>query len=234
MVRTFAFVFARGGSKGLPGKNIRPLLGKPLLAYSIELAKSMAMFERVFVSTDDDAIAAVARAYGAEVIDRPTELAADHSPEILAWRHAIEWVEDRYGAFERFVSLPATAPLRIALDVENALDALATRQADICLSMTPAQRSPFFNMVKITGQGLVELACNAERTVVRRQDAPQLFDLTTVVYATFCPYVMTCTSLLAGRVTAIEVPKERAVDIDDWVDFQLAETLMASRERQDA
>lgn len=233
-MRTFAFVFARGGSKGLPGKNIRPLLGKPLLAYAIELANSMAVFERVFVSTDDETIADIARAYGAEVIDRPAGLATDHSPEILAWRHAIQWVQERYGVFERFVSLPATAPLRIALDVENALDALASQRADICLSMTPAQRSPYFNMVKITGSGLVELACTAEGAVVRRQDAPQLFDLTTVVYATYCHYVVSSTSLWAGRVAAIEVPKERAVDIDDWIDFQLAETLMASRERQNA
>ncbi len=231
-MRTFAFVFARGGSKGLPGKNIRPMLGKPLLAYSIELAKKMAVFEQVFVSTDDAAIAEVAIACGAEVIERPADLAADHSPEILAWRHAIQWTQERYGPFERFVSLPATAPLRAMLDVENALEALHARQADICLSMTPAQRSPYFNMVKTNAEGLIELACSVEGTVVRRQDAPVLFDLTTVVYATYCSYVMNCISLFDGRVTAVEVPKERAVDIDDWVDFQLAETLMAVRERQ--
>uniref|UniRef100_UPI003F66515A acylneuraminate cytidylyltransferase family protein n=1 Tax=Aeromonas hydrophila TaxID=644 RepID=UPI003F66515A len=87
-VRTIAFIFARGGSKGLPQKNIKPLDGKPLIQYSIETALATAGIEQVFVSTDDAAIASVARAAGAEIIERPAELATDTSPEWLSWRHA--------------------------------------------------------------------------------------------------------------------------------------------------
>src|SRR5690606_8070085 len=113
---------------GLPGKNIKPLLGKPLLCYSIELAQQMSEIEQVFVSTDDTQIARIAQAAGAVVIERPAELASDTSAEFLAWRHAVDYVEQHYGHFDCFVSLPATAPLRSKEDVQAAL--LKLRQAD--------------------------------------------------------------------------------------------------------
>ncbi len=102
-----AFIFARGGSKGIPGKNIKPLLGKPLIQYSIEIALQTSGINKVFVSTDDADIAKVSRSNGAIVIDRPIELAQDDSPEWQAWKHAISWVREQYGDFEEFISLPA-------------------------------------------------------------------------------------------------------------------------------
>lgn len=225
-MRTFAFVFARGGSKGLPGKNIRPLLGKPLLAYAIELAKSIGEIEQVFVSTDDEQISAVASAYGAVVIERPAELASDTSAEFLAWRHAVAWVEQRYGHFDRFVSLPATAPLRNHEDVRAAMCKLHQTNADICVSMSAAHRSPYFNMVRQLPDGLVEIALKNEGVVIRRQDAPVLFDLTTVVYVTTPAYIRHSHGVLSGKVAAVEIPKQRAVDIDDLYDFLVAEALL--------
>ena len=120
-MKNFAFIFARGGSKGLPGKNIKPLSGKPLIEYSISVAKSCPSIDEVFVSTDDPAISEISRQAGAVIIDRPIELASDVSPEWLSWRHAIKWVENNYGKFQFFVSLPATSPLRSVTDVENAI-----------------------------------------------------------------------------------------------------------------
>lgn len=126
-MRNFAFIFARGGSKGLPGKNIKPLAGKPLLQYSIDTALASDLIEQVFVSTDDQAIAQVAIEGGAILIERPAELATDQSPEWLSWRHAVEWATEHYGSFDGFVSLPVTSPLRSQEDVE---DAILKRQAD--------------------------------------------------------------------------------------------------------
>ena len=120
-MRTFAFIFARGGSKGIPRKNLKLLGGKPLLAWSIEMGQSIPEAERVFVSTEDDEIAEVANVFGAEVIPRPAELAKDTSPEWLAWQHAIQSVQAKYGLFDRFLSLPTTAPLRIEEDVRKCL-----------------------------------------------------------------------------------------------------------------
>ncbi|WP_198780483.1 cytidylyltransferase domain-containing protein [Shewanella putrefaciens] len=221
-----AFIFARGGSKGLPGKNIKPLAGKPLLQYSIDTALASPSIDLVFVSTDDEQIAKIAKEGGAIVINRPAELASDTSPEWLSWRHAIEWVQAHYGNFDGFVSLPATSPLRSVEDVEAAINKLITTEADICISVTPANRSPFFNMVKQTESGMVELINKPQDEVARRQDAPAVFDITTVVYATTPDFVFNNYGMFSGKVTSIEVPKERAVDIDDIYDFKLAEAII--------
>lgn len=228
-MKNYAFIFARGGSKGLPGKNIKPLLGKPLLEYSIDIAKASPSIELLFVSTDDSAIAEVAQQAGAIVIERPAELATDSSPEWLSWRHAIEWVVEHYGAFEGFVSLPATSPLRSVEDVEAAITKRDLQRADICISVSPASRNPYFNMVKHNEQGWVELVNKPDDEVARRQDAPQIFDITTVVYVTTPDFVLNNYGLFSGRVTSVEVPKERAVDIDDIYDFMLAEQILRGR-----
>lgn len=225
-MKNFAFIFARGGSKGLPGKNIKPLLGKPLIKYSIDIAKSSTSIAKVFVSTDDSEIAKIASASGAEVIFRPNELATDKSPEWLAWRHAIEQVKKMYGEFDNFISLPATSPLRSTYDVEAAILKRVETKADICISVVEASRSPFFNMVKQSIDGFYELVNKPESSVERRQDAPKVFDITTVVYAASPSFIMHNYGLFSGNVTSIEVPKERAVDIDDIYDFLLAEAIL--------
>ncbi|HAS6321174.1 cytidylyltransferase domain-containing protein [Vibrio vulnificus] len=225
-MKNCAFIFARGGSKGLPRKNIKLLAGKPLLQYSIDTALAAPSIEHVFVSTDDSEIADVALASGAIVIERPAELASDTSPEWLSWRHAIEWVQAHYGEFDGFISLPATSPLRSIDDVEGAINKLFTTEADICISVTPASRSPFFNMVKQTETGMVELVNKPQGEVARRQDAPAVFDITTVVYATTPHFVLNHYGIFSGKVTSIEVPKERAVDIDDIYDFKLAQAIL--------
>ncbi|AOW76483.1 acylneuraminate cytidylyltransferase [Colwellia sp. PAMC 20917] len=226
-MKSFAFVFARGGSKGLPGKNIRPLAGKPLIHYSIETAKNCPSIDEVFVSTDDTAIAEIARQAGAVIIERPAELASDTSPEWLSWRHGIEWVESHYGKFQYFVSLPATSPLRDVSDVEGAITKLESSLADICISITPASRSPYFNMVKVLDDETCELVIKPKGAVTRRQDAPDVFDITTVVYVATPAFIKNNDSLFSGKVTSVVVPKYRAVDIDDIYDFKLAEAIFA-------
>ncbi|GAC33437.1 acylneuraminate cytidylyltransferase family protein [Paraglaciecola polaris] len=225
-MKNFAFIFARGGSKGLPGKNIRALAGKPLIHYSIETAKKCPSIDEVFVSTDDTAIAEIGRQAGAVIIERPIELASDTSPEWLSWRHGIEWVESHYGKFQYFVSLPATSPLRNVSDVEGAIAKLRSSLADICISVTPASRSPYFNMVKVLDDETCELVIKPEGAVTRRQDAPDVFDITTVAYIATPKFIKDNDSLFSGRVTSVVVPKERAVDIDDIYDFLFAEAIV--------
>lgn len=221
-----AFVFARGGSKGLPGKNIKPLCGKPLLHYSIEVVQQIPEISKVYVSTDCDEIAAAAKAAGALVIRRPAELASDTAAEWLAWQHAIRYVQQQGVQFDTFVSLPATSPLRAAKDVTAALTRLHSSKADICIGVTPAARNPYFNMVKPKGSDEVCLFINDQPTIKRRQDAPVAFDITTVVYAARVNYILENNALFAGKVTSVEVPKQRAVDIDDIYDFLFAESLL--------
>lgn len=225
-MKNFAFIFARGGSKGLRGKNIKLLAGKPLLQYSIDTALNSPSIDKVFVSTDDADIAQVAVNSGALLIKRPPELATDTSPEWLSWRHAVEWAEQHYGKFDGFVSLPATSPLRDIIDVEAALEQLIKAGADICISVTPANRSPYFNMIKKIDNDLIELVNKPTSDVNRRQDAPEVFDITTVVYATTPEFILKSYGLFSGTVTSIEVPKARAVDIDDIYDFKLAQAIL--------
>ena len=230
---THAFIFARGGSKGLPGKNIMPLLGKPLIQYSIEVALKTIGIEKVFVSTDDANIATVAQSNGAIVIDRPIELAQDNSPEWLAWKHAINWVKEQYGDFNEFVSLPATSPLRGVKDVESAILRKSNVGADICIAITPANRSPYFNMVKESSNNLIELVNKPANLISRRQDAPEVFDITTVVYVANVEFIMKNNNLFDGIVTSVEVPKHRAVDIDDMYDFNFAESILNNTFNED-
>ncbi len=230
----YAFVFARGGSKGLKGKNIRLLEGKPLIQYSIDLAKASSIVDEIFVSTDCSEISAVAKELGAIVIERPAELASDNAPEWLAWQHAVNWVQDRYGTFSTFLSLPATSPLREEIDIDNAVSKLnSSDKFDICIGVTPSSRSPYFNMVKINESETVELLISPKdgAKVHRRQDTVTSYDITTLVYATRPSYILSNNGLFDGNVTSIEVPRERSVDIDDIYDFNIANMLIKNKEK---
>lgn len=224
-----AFIFARGGSKGLPGKNIRELAGVPLLAHSIRTAQQVERIGKIYVSTEDAEIARVARAFGADVIDRPAELASDTAPEWLAWRHAIDEVFARDGVFDVFLSLPATSPLRSVNDVNACLDALDA-STDVVVTVTPAARSPYFNMVTRSPEGESRLVIEGH-PAARRQDVPTVYDLTTVAYVTRPEFIRTHDRLFDGRVRSVIIPKTRAVDIDDIHDFQFAEVLVQAGQK---
>lgn len=231
-MKAIAFIFARGGSKGLPKKNIRPLAGKPLIAWSIEHARAVERIERVIVSTDSEEIAAVARDFGADVpFMRPAELAKDESPEWLAWRHALAFFQDTEGALpDAMLSVPTTAPLRLPIDLENCLDEFAKGDSDMVITVSDAHRNPWFNMVKENSDGSVGLVIAPAAGVTRRQDAPAVFDMATVAYVARPQFVMQKMGIFSGRVRAVKVPVERAIDIDNLFDFELTEFLISRRE----
>jgi len=229
---TYAFTFARGGSKGVPGKNIRPLAGIPLLAHAIKAAEQITEIQRHFVSTDSPAIAAVAQEYGATVIDRPAELAQDTSSEFMAWQHAVGWVQEQFGVFDRFISLPATAPLRLPEDITRCLTALDIN-TDVVITMTPAQRSPWFNMLRADEDGRVSILVQGDQRYVRRQDAPQAYDMTTLAYVTRPDFIMRHEQIWDGRIRGVVVSQECAIDIDTELDFKIADFLMSERIQQE-
>lgn len=226
MLKTFCFIFARGGSKGIHKKNIKNLLGKPLIAYSINLAKEISEIEKIFVSTDDNEIAEIASSFGANIIKRPSAISKDDSSEWLAWIHAIEFVYKEFGNFSKFLSLPATAPLRSRSDVIKCLKQFKTKN-DVILTITEANRNPWFNMVKKKQNGLLELAVNSTKGIFRRQDAPLVYDLTTVAYVLNPNFILENKSIWDGDVHGIFIPKERAIDIDTYYDFKIAEYLLS-------
>ena len=223
------FIFARGGSKGVPRKNVRPLAGKSLIAYAIETALASDLIDRVIVSTDDEEIAGVAQQYGAEVpFMRPPELAQDNSSEWLAWQHAIRTLETTKGEpnMDAFVSIPPTSPLRAVEDVDACIRTLLESDVDVVITVKPAERNPYFNMVMLDEEGYARLVIPADQPVHRRQAAPLVYDMTTVAYAARPEFVLKADSIFEGTVKAVVVPVERSLDIDTELDFKLAEFLL--------
>ncbi len=222
--RIVAFVFARGGSKGLPRKNLLPLAGKPLIVHSIDTARALPRVAKVVVSTDDTEIADVARSAGAEVpFLRSPELASDTASEWLAWQHAIRALRAAGETIDVFLSLPPTSPLRIPADVNCCLDALLSTSADVVITVREAERNPYFNMVRRDADGSVHLAI--EGVFHRRQDAPELYDVTTVAYAARADFILNAGHLFDGKVRAVRIPRERALDIDTGLDMLVGEAL---------
>ena len=226
-------IFARGGSKGIPGKNVRLLNGKPLIAYAIETGLAVPLIDQLIVSTDDETIARVARQWGAQVpFTRPLELAADDSAEILSWKHALAAFEQLSGQkVDILVSIPATSPLREPGDVEQCLRKLLETRADAVVTVTDARRSPYFNMVRMDSAGNVRRVIETSQNFVNRQNVPPVFDLTTVAYAARAAYLRRAKSLWEGTVQAVVIPAERALDIDTFLDFEIAEFLIKRKDQ---
>jgi len=227
-MKTYAFIFARGGSKGVLGKNIKEICGKPLIAYSIEIAQGIEDIEKIFVSTEDTEIATVAKKFGADIIMRPQALAQDDSPELLAWKHAIKWLEEKGEKFDVFISLPTTSPLRNKKDVTQCLASFCGK-VDMVVGITKAARSPWFNMVRRNNSGFLDLLMKNDTCYTRRQETPAIFDLTTVAYVSRPGFIKNATGVLDGKVKGVEIPAERALDIDTELDFGIAEFLMSKR-----
>jgi len=226
--RTFACIFARGGSKGIPRKNLAKLHGRSLLAWAIERARSVPAISRVFVSTDDDEIAAEAVAQGAEVpFLRPAELAGDHSSEHLAWKHAVRELTDREGRFDVLVSLPTTSPLRSRGDVEKCIAMLLKYpDTDVVLTVQQASRNPYYNMVVLDADNIARIVIDGVPAAATRQAVPAVYDVTTAAYAIRPDFVLKSESLFVGRVRAVEIPRVRAIDIDNPLDLEWVEYLV--------
>jgi N,N'-diacetyl-8-epilegionaminate cytidylyltransferase len=226
-----AFVFARGGSKGIPGKNLQVISGVPLIGHAVRAALAATGVTECIVSTDDLKIAEVAVRFGAKApFLRPPELATDQAPEWLAWQHAIHHFNATAPrAIDVFLSVPTTAPLRSVLDIDASLAAFHEGQTDAIITVTPARRNPYFNMVTIDRNGYANLMMTPANNVTSRQAAPEVFNMTTVAYVADPRFILRASGLFDGRIRAVVVPPERALDIDLPIDLQFAEFLMSRR-----
>ncbi len=230
-VLIYGYIFARGGSKGVPGKNIKLLDGKPLIAYSIDALKDSSYVDRIIVSTDDRNIADVARKYGAATpFMRPRELASDNSPEILSWRHALEQASQEGRMPDIFVSAPATNPFRTTEDIDKAIKLFLSSDVDGVIAVTEASKNPYFHYVKLDSTSKVHRFMGADVVYTRRQDAPQAYEVAGSVYVMNPYYVMMCDNLLSGYILGCKVPREHVVDIDEPLDFEYAEFLIRRRQ----
>jgi len=221
-------ICARGGSKGVPNKNIRPLQGLSLLERSIKIAKELKNISRIIVSTDSKKIADLATKTGAEVpFIRPKNLALDDSPEWLVWRHAIEYLKTNKERFDGLIVIPPTAPLRKSSDVERCVQYYEDNKFEIIITVTDSYRNPYFNMVKIDKNGFTSTVIQNNNIIHRRQDSPKVYDMTTVAYVVNPNYVINNDGIFSGNVGSIKIPIERSLDIDTMFDFHLAEFILS-------
>lgn len=224
-----ALIPARGGSKGIPRKNIVPLLGRPLLSYTIAAAREAACIDRIIVSTDDEGIAAVAAARGAEVpFLRPPELATDTAAGLEVARHALAWLKEHEGYIpDIVVELQPVAPLRLAADIEGAVALLLASGADSVVGLVEADHPYYLRSLE---NGVVKPFLPDTPEAFRRQDLPPVYRCNGAIIAVRTP-VLCAGSFYGKDVRGYIMPPERSVDIDTPLDLRLAEALLRERDR---
>lgn len=224
MTRVMGLITARGGSKGVPRKNVRLLAGKPLIVWTIEAAQAARRLDRLIVSTDDADIAELCRSQGVEVpFLRPGELAGDASPHADVVLHAIEWMRDHAGYLPDYlVLLQPTSPLRIAADIDSAVEIAIRRQTDAVISVTPTHNHPCL-VRQIDEQGLLQPFVPCELANPRRQDLPPSYALNGAVFVYRVATILQTRSLACTSCLAYVMPEQRSLQIDTPWEFLLCD-----------
>ena len=230
--RTLVVLPARGGSKGIPGKNIKPLAGKPLIYYAIDHARAIASDADICVSTDSDDIIAAVEAYGLSVpFRRPAELAQDNTPTYPVLLHALDYYKSKGVDYDRLVLLQTTSPLVNSDDVRNAL-ALHTPDIDMVVSVAEADTNPYYSAFETDENGFLHIS-KGDGLYTRRQDAPEVWQYNGAIYVITVSSLRKHSSLgaFARRIPYV-MPRERSIDLDTPTDWLIAETLLGDMAKE--
>ena len=223
----FGLIPARSGSKGLPGKNVKPLLGKPLIAWTIKQAMASKYLDGVIVSTNDKEIAGISKRYGAEVpFMRPKELATDEAKSSDVILHAINWTEENDKPYDLVMLLQPTSPLRIKEDIDKAIELLFEKRADAIVSVCEMEHHPYWSNV-LPEDGCMKDFIKPE-AARRRQELPAFYRLNGAIYLSYCNYLKQEKSFFGDKTFAYIMPRERSIDIDEELDFIVAEILLGN------
>ena len=226
-MKIIALICARGNSKGIKNKNLLKFKNTTLLGNSIKQAFLSKYINRVIVSTDSQKIAREALKNKAEVpFLRPSRLAYDNTPESQVWRHAIRFV-NKNNDIDYIVSVPTTSPLRAISDINKCVSKAIRENLDFVFTTSKSSKNPYFNMVQMKNRKLERIS-SSSKIFFRRQDAPICYDLTTVCYVFKPKFVLKNKNLVlnfSGRTGFVEIPKHRAIDIDDKIDYKIAKFL---------
>jgi len=222
-------ICCRGGSKGVPGKNIKPLLGKPLIAYTVETALNTSLINDVIISTDSLDIANIAKQYGANVpFMRPADLATDIASKWPVFIHALETYEKMNGiTVDYLVDMDVTVPLKLPIDINGAIQkAIDDINVDVVITGYEPERNPYFNMMEIKPNGFAEIVKKGDKPIVRRQDAPEVYSLTPAAYVVKKSALYNYDHWSNAKCKIFPIPRERAIDIDTETDFKMIEFLI--------
>jgi CMP-N,N'-diacetyllegionaminic acid synthase len=229
-----AIIPARGGSKGIPGKNLRPAGGKPLIAWTVESALAATLLDRVIVSTESPEIAEVARRCGAEApFLRPADLAQDDTPGVAPVLHAMRWLADNeeYRP-EMIMLLQPTSPLRIAEDIDRAIDLAVEKIADAVVGVTRVEEHPYW-MKRMDPDGRLADFIETDQTIDRRQDLPELFILNGAIYLARYELLLEQETFYTKNTFALVMPVERSLDVDAPWDLHLADLILKDQLRSE-
>jgi len=222
-------ITARGGSKGIPRKNLASCGGCPLIAWTIVAARKARLAARVLVSTDDPEIAAAAQAAGADVpFLRPAELAGDHSSHVDVMKHAVSWLETQGTVYEYVALVQPTCPLILPEDVDGALELALRTRNDSVITVTPAEHHPYYSH-RLRPDGTLEYFWTEGRNYHRRQDLPSAYDEAGAIYVLKRNLLFDRNVLEAEHPLAYVLPRERALDIDAPWDLHLADLILRER-----
>lgn len=220
-------ICARGGSKGVKNKNIKSIAGKPLISFSLDLVKQSKIIDEYIVSTDSEDIMKVVQDYGFKILfKRPEELAGDKIARLDVIRHAFLWAEEYFKTkFDVIIDLGVASPLKSIEDMEGVIKMLVDENAQNVFSVCDAARNPYFNMVEIV-DGKVSKVKKIDQGITGRQMAPHVYDMNDAFNA-FIPNVLKSNSPQFNERTKIFVmPRERSIDIDEEIDFSIAELFL--------
>jgi len=227
-----ATICCRGGSKGVPDKNIKPLNGIPLITHTIRQAQASERIDDLIISTDDEKIARIATEAGASVpFVRPAEFASDTSSKWPVFIHALEFYEKEMGvSIDYLVDLDVTVPLKTYQDIDGAIRmALENPHAEVVITGYEPERNPYFNMMEVGPDGTAELVKKSEKPIVRRQDAPQVYSLSPAAFVIKKSALYAYPHWSEAPCMIYPMPRERAIDIDTALDFELIEFLLDRR-----
>ncbi len=225
-------ICARGGSKGVPQKNLRLIQGKPLIAHSVEQALKSKLFDHISISSDSPEILKAAGDYGADIlIERPAELATDTAAKLPVIQHCFLESEKRSKkTFDYVVDLDCTSPLRSVSDIQKSLKMFQeSSTASNLITGASARRSPYFNLVQKNSLGYIELAGKSDRPILRRQDSPVCFDMNASIYIWTRESLLKSEKVIQAQTILFEMPEERSLDIDSELDFQFVTYLLERR-----
>ncbi|MEG0308656.1 MAG: acylneuraminate cytidylyltransferase family protein [Clostridium sp.] len=224
-----AIIPARGGSKGVPRKNIRDLEGKPLIGYTIEAAKKCSGVSRVIVSTEDNEIAEVSKQFGAEIpYLRPSELSGDNSPTIDCILHTISYLKENEGYIPDYILLlQCTSPLRNSVHIQEAIDKLINSEYDSLVSVCESEVNPYWSNV-FEGEKL-KYFIEEGKNITRRQDLPDVYRLNGAIYLIKLDVLKTEKTFEPEELTGYVMDAYSSVDIDTEMDFKIAEVIMKER-----
>lgn len=230
MRRVLGVIPARGGSKGVPRKNLVQLAGEPLLYYAIKASQGSIRLTRTILSSEDHEINAVGRSLGVDVpFVRPAELATDTATSVKVAKHALEFVENEEGKKYDFLCLlQPTCPLRIASDIDAAIDMLEHSDADAVVSLARVEEPHPVKMMLVSNGLIRPLLPDLWRETIRRQECPPAFYLNGAIYCVRREVLLNHESLWGKKTLAYFMPPERSVNIDGILDVKLAEYVLTT------